>query len=215
MDFRGHGRSDRAGSYLLGGYVEDALSVLRDIGPAPVVGHSLGGVVAWTLAQRVPELVTGIVMEDPPLYMGEPAEHARNPAIPHFGLLRAAAVRWQADGTPQGEAAAELARQDPDGRAAPDAHAARAFALLHLDVRVIDAIVDGLALAPTDVASPVTVPALILAADVLPAFPPEHEERLARTHPDVEVRRFRDATHVIHDQVAHRAEYLRALVERL
>jgi pimeloyl-ACP methyl ester carboxylesterase len=33
IDFRGHGRSDRADSYLLGDYVEDALSVLREIGP--------------------------------------------------------------------------------------------------------------------------------------------------------------------------------------
>ena len=34
MDFRGHGLSGRAGLYLLGDYVEDALSVLRDIGPS-------------------------------------------------------------------------------------------------------------------------------------------------------------------------------------
>jgi pimeloyl-ACP methyl ester carboxylesterase len=215
IDFRGHGRSDRAGSYLLGDYVEDALSVLREIGPAPVAGHSLGGVVAWTLAQRVPELVTAIVLEDPPLYMGEPAEHARNPAIPHFGRLREAALRWQEEGTPVEKAAAVLAAGDPDRRMAEDAHAARAFALLHLDLGVIDAIADGTALAATDVAAPVRAPALILAASLLPAFPPEHEERLARTHPAVVVRRVPDAAHVIHDHRAHREEYVRTLVERL
>jgi pimeloyl-ACP methyl ester carboxylesterase len=215
MDFRGHGRSGRADSYLIGDYADDALSVLREIGPAPVAGHSLGGVVAWTLAQRAPELVTAVVLEDPPLYMGEPAEHARNPAIPHFGMLRAAAVRWQSEDTPQADAAAALAAADPDGRIADDAHAARAFALLHLDVGVIDAITGGIALAATDVTSPVPVPAFILAASLLPAFPPDHQERLARTHPDVAVRRVPDAAHVIHDHRAHREEYVRTLVERL
>jgi pimeloyl-ACP methyl ester carboxylesterase len=215
LDFRGHGRSDRAGSYLIDDYVEDALSVLRDVGPAPVAGHSLGGVVAWTLAQRAPELATAIVMEDPPLYMGEPAEHARNPAIPHFAMLRAAAVRWQSEGIAEAEAAALLAASDLEGRIAEDAHAARAFALVHLDVGVIDAIADGIALAATDVAAPVSVPAFILAASLEPAFPLEHEQRLARTHPKVAVRRVPDAAHVIHDHRAHRDEYVRTLVERL
>jgi pimeloyl-ACP methyl ester carboxylesterase len=215
MDLRGHGRSDRADSYLLDDYVEDALAVLREFAPAPVAGHSLGGVVAWTLAQRFPELVTAIVLEDPPLYMGEPAEHASNPAIPHFARLREAAVHWQSEGMPETEAAAVLAAADPEGRMAEDAHAARAFALLHLDVGVIDAIADGTALAGTDVAAPVHVPAFILAASILPAFPREHEQRLARTHPDVGVRRVPDAAHVIHDHRAHRDEYVRTLRERL
>src|SRR3954464_5297542 len=37
-DFRGHGRSPRAETYPLGVYVEDAVAVLRETGPAPVVG---------------------------------------------------------------------------------------------------------------------------------------------------------------------------------
>jgi pimeloyl-ACP methyl ester carboxylesterase len=215
MDFRGHGRSDRADSYLLGDYAEDALSVLREIGPAPVVGHSLGGVVAWTLAQRVPELVTGIVLEDPPLYMGEPAEHARNQAMPYFGVLRGLAERWQADGTPLADAADELRRQEVDARSADDALVARAYALMHLDPGALDPIVDGTALAATDLRAPVSAPALILAAGEDSAFPPGHEQRLASSHPDVVVRRVPGSRHSIHDERAHRAEYLQALSERL
>jgi pimeloyl-ACP methyl ester carboxylesterase len=223
MDFRGHGRSDRAESYILGDYAEDALSVLRDIAPAPVVGHSLGGVVAWTLAQRFPELVTGIVLEDPPLYMGEPEGHASNGAIPAFRAMREATLRFQAAGADEATVVAALSGlpygPDPSRRTdevvAADGTAARAFALLHLDPAVLDPIIDGSALAATDVEAAVTVPALILAAGLAPAFPAEHARRLAGTHPAVEVRRVEGAGHVIHDELAHRDEYVRTLVERL
>ena len=223
VDFRGHGRSGRADSYVLGDYVEDVLPILREIGPAVVAGHSLGGVVAWTLAQRAPELVTGLVMEDPPLLKGTPEGHAANAAIPGFRTMREAVVRWQAAGADEAEVAAALATlpygADPTRRTdevvAADATAARAFAFLHLDPAVLDAIVDGSALAATDRAAPVPVPALILAAGLAPAFDREDEQRLARTHPDVEVRRVEGAAHVIHDELAHREEYLRTLRERL
>ena len=47
LDFRGHGRSDRApGAYLLDDYASDAEAVLDAIGPALIVGHSLGGITA-------------------------------------------------------------------------------------------------------------------------------------------------------------------------
>jgi hypothetical protein len=138
-----------------------------------------------------------------------------NPATPYFLAMRDAAVRWQADGTTLQEATAALDAQDPDRRTADGANATRANALLHLDPPVIDALVDGTMLAPADTMSPMTVPAFILAAGVVPAFGVRHQERLARTHPDVVVRRVAGATHVIHDQRAHREEYLRALRERL
>lgn len=226
LDFRGHGRSQRApGAYLIVDYVDDAISVLRETGPAAIVGHSLGGVVAWTIAQRHPELVTAVVLEDPPLYLGEPAEHARNGAVPVFEILRDCASRWQADGTDELAAAGWLAAQPygPDAArragevAAEDALAARAYALLRLDPTVLDAIIDGSTLAPTDVEAPLGVPALVLAADdaLGAAFAIRHEERLARTHPDVQVRRVAGGGHTIHDERAHRDDYLRAVREFL
>ena len=88
-DFRGHGAAARTpGAYLIADYFADVAAVLSEVGPAVLVGHSLGGVAAWWAAQRVPELVLGAFLEDPPLYRGEPAGHAANEAISHF--LRAA-----------------------------------------------------------------------------------------------------------------------------
>jgi esterase len=225
-DLRGHGRSPRApGAYLLGDYVDDVVALLREVGPAPVVGHSLGGVVAWTIAQRHPGLVTSVVLEDPPLYMGEPDEHARNPAVPHFVALRATAAGWQADGTGHAEATAHLAAQPygPDASrttaavSAEDAIAARAYALLHLDPGLIAPLVDGTALALADVEAPVEAPVLVIAADdaLGAGFATSYQERLAITHPQVEVRRITGAGHSIHDESAHRTAYLRAVAERL
>ncbi|MFG2986762.1 alpha/beta fold hydrolase [Streptomyces sp. NPDC048258] len=66
LDQRGHGESDRAAEYTREGYVADAAAVLEHLGlgPAVVVGHSLGGVNAYQLAARRPDLVRAVVVED-------------------------------------------------------------------------------------------------------------------------------------------------------
>jgi pimeloyl-ACP methyl ester carboxylesterase len=221
-DFRGHGSAARTpGRYLISDYAADAVEVLRATGPAFVVGHSLGGVATWWAAQRVPELVLGAVLEDPPLFLGSPEGHASNGAVPHFAHLRAIVPAWQADGVSEADAAERLAAEpygaDPSRRAddvaAPDAIAARAYSLLHLDVTVLDTVIDGSLLAATDVDAPVAVPMKILAAGLAPAFRPEHRERLAVTHPAIEVVTVHGAGHSIHDERAARATYL-AEVER-
>lgn len=78
-DQRGHGQSPRFTQEQLGRHpgevmVEDAVALLEALPTPPVVvGHSLGGAVAWTVAVRRPELVRGVVLEDPaPLGPDEP-----------------------------------------------------------------------------------------------------------------------------------------------
>jgi pimeloyl-ACP methyl ester carboxylesterase len=220
FDFRGHGASERApGTYRLADYVADAIDVLDATGPAMLAGHSLGGVVAWTVAQRRPELVRSLFLEDPPLFMGEPDEHARNPAIPAFETMRADVARLQADGlTPAQVAAALAAERLPDGRTygefqTDEALAARGYALAHLHLEVLDRVVDGTLLAATDTTSAIGVPVFILAADdaLGAAFPSAHEARLPAR---VEVMRLRGASHTIHDQRDTRDAYLRELSAR-
>jgi esterase len=184
-----------------------------------LAGHSLGGVVAWTVAQTRPDLVTRAFLEDPPLFMGEPAEHERSPAIPAFRQMRRLTGEWQAAGVSEEAAAAELAAQRfADGRRfdelqTPEAIAARGYALTHLDLEVLDRVIDGSLLAATDTSSPVEVPVFILAADdaMGAAFPSSHAERLAASHPHVEVVRLPGATHTIHDEIAFRDAYVQHL----
>ncbi|HEX6744862.1 MAG TPA: alpha/beta hydrolase [Solirubrobacteraceae bacterium] len=224
VDLRGHGRSEHApGAYDIDSYGEDVVGVLRETvgGPAVLVGHSLGGVVAWWAAQRHPALVTAAFLEDPPLYMGEPAEHERNGAVPIFRVILDMVARWRAEGVSAQAVAAEVAAApfgpDPSRTAAEglcdDVPAARAEALLQMDPGVLEGAADRSTLAPTDTASPVSVPVFVLAADDEKgsALPTRHAERLAISHPDVVIARVAGAGHGIHDERDHRADYVDAL----
>src|SRR3989442_6142802 len=66
-DARGHGRSGRAASYELRAFASDAVRVLREIvkGDATLIGHSLGALCGIACAAQAPELVRGLVLEDP------------------------------------------------------------------------------------------------------------------------------------------------------
>ncbi|MEZ7127229.1 alpha/beta fold hydrolase [Nonomuraea sp. AD125B] len=67
-DLRGHGRSDRPGDYPLPTMAEDLAGLLDHAGAAraTVIGHSLGGMVAYLLAANHPERVARLVLEDVP-----------------------------------------------------------------------------------------------------------------------------------------------------
>ncbi len=65
VDLRGHGGSDWPGTYTLTAMRDDVLGVLRDLGaPVTLVGHSLGGVVAYLVAESQPAHLVRLVIED-------------------------------------------------------------------------------------------------------------------------------------------------------
>ncbi|GAA1613851.1 MULTISPECIES: alpha/beta fold hydrolase [Kribbella] len=67
-DLRGHGRSSRPadGDFGREAFIGDVAEFIEKLGLAPalVIGHSLGGVTAYQLAARRPELVRALVVED-------------------------------------------------------------------------------------------------------------------------------------------------------
>ncbi len=63
-DARGHGDSDWADAYTWPVDVIDQVNVLRDIGPAHLVGHSRGGGLASDAAGLCPEAVRRLVLID-------------------------------------------------------------------------------------------------------------------------------------------------------
>ncbi|MDQ4116995.1 MAG: alpha/beta hydrolase [Actinomycetota bacterium] len=65
-DARGHGRSGRpvAGAWSPERMATDVVELLQSVGPAALVGHSMGALSALLAAARRPDLVTGVVVED-------------------------------------------------------------------------------------------------------------------------------------------------------
>lgn len=64
VDQRGHGESDPAPDYSIAGFTDDAILLLKHLalGPAHIVGHSLGGIVAQRIAAAQPELVESLAL---------------------------------------------------------------------------------------------------------------------------------------------------------
>jgi pimeloyl-ACP methyl ester carboxylesterase len=70
VQLRGHGGSDEASGYELHDYAADVVALLENHEPRPaiLVGHSLGALIAMFIASTRPELVAGVVLEDPPYF---------------------------------------------------------------------------------------------------------------------------------------------------
>ncbi|MGI8422606.1 MAG: alpha/beta fold hydrolase [Chloroflexota bacterium] len=69
-DLRGHGESEKPlAGYAPGDYARDVATLTAGIGEGavPVVGHSLGALVAIAVAAQSPERVSAAVLLDPPL----------------------------------------------------------------------------------------------------------------------------------------------------
>src|SRR5712691_75158 len=103
-DLRGHGQSDAPDSgYAPTDYAIDLLELIQAQlrPPVPVVGHSLGALVAMAMAELRPDLVSWLVLLDPPLDPDLP-----NSEVPSVYRLRHA---------PAGELEAYLLGRNPGG----------------------------------------------------------------------------------------------------
>ena len=225
LDFRGHGRSEHAdGDYLFDDYVADATRLLEAIGePAVIVGHSLGSLVAATLAQDDHPLVTAVFLEDPPLYLVEPEVMATSPFAVGFRQLADAVTSLQGAGAPvEVFRDAYGATPHPAGGTQadhmwPDALWARAESLAQMDPATIESILDGRTFADFRPDRPIRRPVRVLGADAAcgGAFVVEHDARLRATTPHAEIVHVAGAAHNIRGDRVGRAPFLDALAEFL
>ena len=86
IDLRGHGDSDRPGDYSFELMRDDVLGVLGQLGLDRVnlLGHSMGGTVAYLIAQQEPGRIGRLILEDtpPPFPMGRIAGERPDEPLP-------------------------------------------------------------------------------------------------------------------------------------
>lgn len=83
VDLRGHGQSDKPQqAYTMSLFADDVAWLCRELGITKpiVIGHSMGGIVAYDLAARYPDLPAAIVMLDSAIVLPESVHIA----IPRF-----------------------------------------------------------------------------------------------------------------------------------
>jgi len=68
MDLRGHGQSDWPGTYSFELMRDDVLGVLDQLGVDQInlLGHSMGGSVAYLIAEKEPGRIDRLILEDTP-----------------------------------------------------------------------------------------------------------------------------------------------------
>lgn len=114
-DQRGHGDSGRALSYAREDYLADAIALLDHLGVDRVVaaGHSGGGITAYQLADRHPERIRALVIEDAPALNDGPNRLDFLAGIPYQAATRAELLAGLGPAAPLfGEALRPL----PEGR---------------------------------------------------------------------------------------------------
>ena len=86
VDLPGHGQSPAPSEYAVEAFATEVAALARRLGVRRVVafGHSLGAMVALALSQQAPELVSAIVMVDPPPLSKEVWQGFAAQLIPSF-----------------------------------------------------------------------------------------------------------------------------------
>ena len=203
-DARGHGKSPRASDYSLRAFTDDLIRLLREVvkTPAVLVGHSLGALASLGAAAEAPDLVAGLVLEDPTLLYGTP--WPRDTYAPLRDALAAA------DAVGLGRALAKLPLPSPGPRGERTYGEMRGFYASErvgtyfkdVDPAFIDARVEGEDAKPL-IASwleHINVPTLVVAGEPRLGSNVDDaaEWRLKKAIKDLTVKRFPGTGHLIH-----------------
>ncbi|MCL1693360.1 MAG: alpha/beta hydrolase [Actinomycetia bacterium] len=219
VDLGGHGESAWADAYRASDYAIDVVELIEteQIGPAVIVGHSMGGTVAVTLATRRPEMVEALFLEDPALYA---TEEDISGAEEFMTQVR----DWQSSGATEDEVVGVIGHwpsAHPDKTfsdlADADELAAYARALLAFDLAALEAFVRGDTFMGHEPGARAECPVTVIRADPAlgAAFLPEHGDRYLAAVPQAQIVAVEGSGHsILGDPVGH-GPYMKALDDLL
>lgn len=199
-DLPGHGESYRPMQYHNETMIADITELLRDVigQPTIVYGHSLGSLVATGLASEAPELVSRLILSDPPLVVWDAERWQDSLISSYFGWARKTL-----------NAGFDRERIIPMLQAAFPHRAVevvqdQATALTQLDVAILDALFDGALATREEVLAlfeGIQCPALLLQADpriLAAASDADIADIQARITADSRHEKFSGADHDLH-----------------
>lgn len=222
LDFRGHGQSDRASEYLVVDYARDAAQWIEQLARETrqsiiIFGHSLGAMVAASVAARLPQAVCAVVLGDPP-YNTMGANIHETPYYEQFIGMRALA---QKGGITQELASglAEIKVSTPNGEKRlgdlRDSSSLRQSAecLVDMDAEVFTPVIEGRWLQGYDkeaIWREIRCPMLLLQADsaVGGALIEEDAQHMEAIIPDCNREKFLGVGHLIHWQQPEKVLHL-------
>lgn len=192
VDHRNHGDSPRGKTHTYHDLASDLAEVLEEIGPADVLGHSMGGKAAMVLALTRPDLVKRLIVADiaPVAY-----SHTQLPFIHAMRAVDLDRVEKRSDALAMLEAAGV---DDPS---------LRSFFTQSLDLKdknwrlnldVLEAEMPKIMGFPEDVDGTFEAPALFLSGATSDYVLPEHRSRIRALFPKAGFVKISDAGHWLH-----------------
>lgn len=238
VDLRGHGNSSRAkeqGEYTATRYAADMVAFLDTVlhgRECVMAGHSLGALTAYLVAMARPKAVKGVLLEDPPLWLGIRSDAPPEPGKESVGEIYrrlftkhlADTLEWQGSGLSAADISAIVANA-PVFPGSPLIHS-QVFTEDHIesighgrsamDAKMWNASLEGIMADHSIHPSSVRGILLRAQADMGPAFTAEHAEKLAPMAPNLEIVEIKGAGHNIHASKVHRdavVGYLKKVLE--
>ncbi len=220
VDLRGHGKSSRCGSnYAVSDYGADVQEFLeRVVGESAIlVGCSLGALVACFVASKACKLVSGLVLEDPPIKVGQMPQLRDSLFYPWFiAMLDILEEHNRSD-----EAFPEFLEKVRHPQLEPPLQEVLAWNLHDLHPATMVAAVEGTMFGlfdPDRDLADIRCPVMLLAAHedgVSPTISDEDLRRMARQIGNFESEIWMDTMHAIHYQRPEKlVETIRAFVRK-
>lgn len=192
VDMRNHGNSDWQDSHSYPDMAADLAEVLNEIGPADVLGHSMGGKACMVAALHTPDLIKRLVVAD---IAPVPYTHTQAQFIVAMKAVNLETVEKRSDAVAQLEAAGV---EDPTLRNFFTQSLDLKAQKWRLNLDVLQAEMDKIVGFPADVTGEFDKPTMFLSGAMSDYVLPEHRPTIREFFPKAQFVKMSGAGHWLH-----------------